>query len=416
MKKLPQAVILAAGESSRMFPYTDFSSHKSMIEVGGKPILQYLLEELKKNGLKDIILVVNKNDADIQKYFKNGKELGLSLKYAFQKEPKGMGNALLAARNYIKSDFCVINPNHINLSEFLPSTLRAFTLRYQGVLLGAKTKEPWRYGVLKTKGDKILEILEKPKRGKEPSQIRVVGLYLLKKDFLNTLSKIPSQKYQLEVALNQFFKKNQVRLLSTSKETLSLKYPLDLLQVKEFLAKKLKRFVSPKASISRYASLQGPVVVEEGARIFEGAVLKGPVYIGKNVVVGNYTLIRENTFLEEGVKIGAMNDIKNSLFMKNSSLHSVFIGDSIIGENTKIGAGFVTANRRFDRGEIFAYFKKGKIPTGRNYLGALIGNNVQIGIQCGTMPGVIIGSNSIIYPGTMVYKNIPENSIIKKFS
>src|SRR3989344_8308544 len=227
MKKLPQAVILAAGESSRMFPYTDFSSHKSMIEVGGKPILQYLLEELKKNGLKDIILVVNKNDADIQKYFKNGKELGLSLKYAFQKEPKGMGNALLAARNYIKSDFCVINPNHINLSEFLPSVLRAFTSIYQGVLLGAKTKEPWRYGVLKTKGDKILEILEKPKRGKEPSNVRVVGLYLLKKDFLNTLSKIPSQKYQLEVALKQFFKKNQVRLLSPSKETLSLKYPLD---------------------------------------------------------------------------------------------------------------------------------------------------------------------------------------------
>src|SRR3989344_2577578 len=155
MKKLPQAVILAAGESSRMFPYTDFSSHKSMIEVGGKPILQYLLEELKKNGLKDIILVVNKNDADIQKYFKNGKELGLSLKYAFQKGPKGMGNALLTAKDYIKSDFFVMNSNHINFSELFPQMIRSYTQRFQGVLLGNKTKTPERYGIFKLKEDKI---------------------------------------------------------------------------------------------------------------------------------------------------------------------------------------------------------------------------------------------------------------------
>ena len=296
----------------------------------------------------------------------------------------------------------------------MPSLVKAFTPKYQGVLLGSKTKELWKFGVFKLKGAQILEITEKPKKGKEPSNIRVIGFYLLSPSFLQVLAKAPLSKYQFEIALNRLFQKNKVRFLTTQKETFSLKYPWDLFQIKEFLAKKMKRFVSPKASISRYVSLQGPVVVEEGARIFEGAVLKGPVYIGKNAFVGNHTLLRENTFLEEGVRIGAMSDIKNSFFMKNSSLHSGFVGDSIVGENTKIGAGFVTANRRFDRGEIFAYFRKEKIPTGRNYLGSIIGHNVQIGIQVGTMPGIIIGSNSVIYPATMVHKNVPENSIIKK--
>jgi len=414
MKMLPQAIILAAGHSSRVFPYTDLNSHKSMIEIGGKPILEYVLEGVKKSGCKEAIIVVNKKKSGISDYFRDGKKIGLSIKYVMQKKPKGMGDALLSAKPYIQDNFFIINPNQVNVSEFLPLLARAFTSKYEGVLLGRKTKEPWRYGVFQLRENKILQIIEKPARGKEPSNVYVVGIYLLRRDFLKVLSKTPRTKSHLETALNTFCKENNVRLLLSTKETFSLKYPWDLLRIKEFLGKRLKSSISSKALVSAHAVLQGPVVVEEGAHILEGAVLKGPVYIGKNAFVGNHTLIRSNTFLEEGARIGAMSEVRNSLFMKNSSFHTGFVGDSIVGENTKIGAGLVTANRRFDRGEISTYINKKKTPTGYTSLGALIGHNVSIGIKCGTMPGVMIGSGSIVYPGTIVYKNVQGNTVIKR--
>ncbi|MFC1630032.1 bifunctional sugar-1-phosphate nucleotidylyltransferase/acetyltransferase [Patescibacteria group bacterium] len=411
MRKIPQTVILAAGKSSRMFPFSD--SHKSMIEIAGKPILQYVLEEVKKAGCKDVVIVVNQKDEDIREYFKNGKDLGLSIKYAVQKNPKGMGNALLSAKPYIKDTFFLVNTNHINLSQFFFQLQKAFTVKYDGVLLGSKTKEPSKYGIFKMKGDKILEIIEKPKKGKEPSHIKVVGLYLLSKSFLPVLQSTPQAEYQLEHALNKFFKKKKVRILLTSKETFSLKYPWDLFKIKEYFLSQMKPFISPKAEVSPKAILQGKVIVEKGAKILEGTIIKGPVYIGKNAMVGNHALVRNNTFLEEGVRIGAMSEIRNSLFMKNATFHSGFVGDSIVGEGTKIGAGFITANRRFDRKDIGTYVKKKKAITGRISLGTIIGKGVAIGIKCGTMPGVMIGAGSIVYPGTMVCKNTGEGVVIK---
>ncbi len=417
MKKLPQAVILAAGHSSRFWPLNQ--KHKSLIKIMGRPLIWYTLESLNQAGIKDLIIIQGPQK-DIEATLKNYKSPNLKIKYVIQLKPKGMGNAVSQVKNLIRDNFFVMHAHHFDINEFVkPIIEKQKKTRTELILLGGKVDKPWKYGIVeldKKIKDKVIKLTEQPKKEKELSNIGLKGIYLLPRDFFQYYKKIKKHIYDFEDTLQLYLENNDVRIIISEKETFSLKYSWDLFRLKEFLASRMKSFISPKAKVRLHAIIQGPVTLEEGAYISEGAVLKGPVYVGKNAFVGNNTLIRENTFLEEGVKIGSMSEVKNSLFMKNSSLHSGFVGNSIVGENTKIGAGFVTANRRFDRGEISVYLKKEKIPTGNSSLGAIIGHNVSIGIQSGTMPGVLVGSNSIIYPGTMVHKNIPENKVIKRSS
>jgi len=106
--------------------------------------------------------------------------------------------------------------------------------------------------------------------------------------------------------------------------------------------------------------------------------------------------------LEEGAEIQSHTEVAHSYLSQNCHIHSGFIGNSIIGQNCRIGANFITANRRLDRGTIKFLIKDKLINTNQSYFGSLIGNNVKIGIHCGTNPGVIIPGGTHILPNTIV--------------
>jgi bifunctional UDP-N-acetylglucosamine pyrophosphorylase/glucosamine-1-phosphate N-acetyltransferase len=124
--------------------------------------------------------------------------------------------------------------------------------------------------------------------------------------------------------------------------------------------------------------------------------------------------VRDGTILERGVQIERYCDLKNSVIGERTHIHSGFVGDSVIGKNCRIGAGFITANKRLDRSSIGATVKAKKVDSGRVSLGALIGDNVRIGVRVSTMPGAIVGSNSNIYPGAIVKRYFESGSDIAK--
>jgi bifunctional UDP-N-acetylglucosamine pyrophosphorylase/glucosamine-1-phosphate N-acetyltransferase len=99
------------------------------------------------------------------------------------------------------------------------------------------------------------------------------------------------------------------------------------------------------------------------------------------------------------------------MFQDNASCHSGFFGDSIFEKNCWLGAGVVTANKRFDKKEIKTIVKGEKINTGLLTLGAIVGANTKIGINTSLMPGVLIGSNSTVGPHSLVMKNIGDNQV-----
>ncbi|MDI6891272.1 MAG: hypothetical protein QMC83_10125, partial [Thermodesulfovibrionales bacterium] len=199
-------------------------------------------------------------------------------------------------------------------------------------------------------------------------------------------------------------------------ELFSLKYPWHLFDAERYLFDRfLKRKIEKSARIFKNVVIRGKVYIGKNAKIFEGAVIKGPCYIGDNCIIGNNSLVREYTNIEQGVLIGAFAEIARSIFQENVHCHSGYFGDSIFGKGCQIGAGTITANVRIDRGEIKSKVKsqKSKVNTGLNSLGAIVGENTKLGIHVSLMPGVLIGSNCLIYPNSVVFENIEDNMLFK---
>jgi len=404
-----QAVILAAGESSRFWPLNQ--KHKSLFKIMGRPLIWYTVDSLKKAGIEEIIIVQG-SKKDVEEGLKN-YDLEIKIKYVIQPEPKGMGNAVFQSRELLKEQFFVLNAERFDAGNYIKPILEK--RKFSGtnmVLLGAETDKPQIYGILDLEKDKVKGIIEKPEKGKEPSNIRAIGIYFLPKEFIDYYQKVPEHAYAFEEALSLYMKeKENASLLKIEQETPTLKYPWNLLGVtKALMDKYLESMVANSAKIAKNVIIEGKVHIGENAKVFEGAVIKGPCYVGNNCIIGNNNLIREYSNLEDNVLIGALAEFARSIFQENVHAHAGFFGDSIFGKNCKIGAGTITANVKIDRSEIYSCIKDKKDNTFLKSLGVIVGENSNFGIRCSTMPGVLIGSNCTIGPNSVVFEKIEDNT------
>lgn len=411
-KKHMQAVILAAGSSSRFWPLSE-KKHKSLFKIMGKPLIQWTVEGLKKAGIKDVIIIQSLR-RDVENELGDGSRFGMKIKYVIQKEIKGGGEAVMLTKKYINGNFFVLNANHFDVEGLVPLFLKKQKeTKANMILVGRKTYIPWNYGMLNLNDDQVLGIIEKPKKGKEPSDVRVVGVYYLPKDFFAYHNRIKKNNDSLEDAINLYAKEKEARVVLTDLDIPSLKYPWDLFKsARLIMSEKIKKSkISKKAKISLKAAIKGKVVIEDGVRIYENAVISGPCYIGKNVIIGNNSIVRDYTNLEEEVLVGANAEVARSNLQFGVHTHSGFLGDSIIDKSSKVGAGIVSANVRIDRGEIKSTIKNNKVNTGQNFFGVAIGKNSFLGINVSTMPGILIGSNCVIGPGSIVKENVDSNMV-----
>ena len=171
-----QVVLLAAGESSRFWPLCE-GKHKSLIKIMGKPLIQYTVENLKSMGLNDIIIVQDPK-RQVERELKDLK----GFKFVVQEEPKGMAHALLCAKDLIKDKFILLSPYHFEVERIVPNLLSLHKKTNAPVaLLGKETSTPWLYGILDVQDGVAKGIIEKPKPGEEPSNIKVISTYLLSK-------------------------------------------------------------------------------------------------------------------------------------------------------------------------------------------------------------------------------------------
>ncbi len=409
------AVILAAGESSRFWPLN--SKHKSLFYLMGRPLIWWTLFGVQKVSIKRVIIVQSPK-RDIEKELKNFSFPKLKIGYAVQAKPLGTGNALWCAKNLLKENFFVLNGDVVCSEKILKPTIEKIKKEKCPCLAAQRTKFPWLFGMLKLKKDEILKVVEKPKKGKEPSFWKVVGVYYLTLDYFSFYEKVKKHPFDFEDALNLYFKKKKVKavFLKDSEEDLPafLKYPWHLFAVKNYLFKNfLKERISQNVSISKQVLLEGKVWIEEGTKIFERATIKGPCYIGENCVVGSNSLLRDGVNLERDCVVGAFCEVKNTIFQKGCTTHSGYLGDSIFGQNVKIGAGIITSNVRMDGKEIFCEVKGQKVNTFLKHFGTCVGENTFLGSNVNVMPGKFIGKACQIFPNSLVKENIKDHTTLK---
>ena len=156
------------------------------------------------------------------------------------------------------------------------------------------------------------------------------------------------------------------------------------------------------------------VFVGKGTVIEHGAMIKGPAWIGENCEIRNGCYIRENVIIGNGVVAGNSSEFKNCLVFDGAQIpHFNYVGDSILGFKSHLGAGVILSNVKLDRSQILVTTPDNAIATGLRKFGAIIGDHAEIGCNSVLSPGSIIGKDTIIYPGSQWRGVLPANRIAK---
>ncbi len=155
--------------------------------------------------------------------------------------------------------------------------------------------------------------------------------------------------------------------------------------------------------------------IAKTAKVAPTASITGPAIIGKNAEVRHCAFIRGNAIVGENSVVGNSTELKNVILFNNVQVpHYNYVGDSILGYKSHMGAGSITSNVKSDKKLVIVKNGEEKIETGLKKFGAMIGDNVEVG--CGSVlnPGTVIGKNTNIYPLSSVRGVVSENSIYKK--
>lgn len=191
---------------------------------------------------------------------------------------------------------------------------------------------------------------------------------------------------------------------------LQFEYPWEALGgIKEFILTLGKSLPQDE-----YNEISEHVWVHKTVKVFPTAYIGAPCIIGKNTEVRQCAFIRSSALIGENCVIGNSTEVKNAIIFDNVQVpHFNYVGDSILGYKSHMGAGAVTSNVKSDRSLVKVRTADGVIETGLKKFGAMVGDNVEVGCNSVLNPGTVIGRNSNIYPLSSVRGSVAENSIFK---
>lgn len=156
------------------------------------------------------------------------------------------------------------------------------------------------------------------------------------------------------------------------------------------------------------------VFIGEGTEVEDGVMIKGPAIIGKNCEIRHNAYIRDNVIIGDGCVIGNSTELKNALLFNNAvAPHFNYIGDSILGHKTHLGAGVILSNFKSLPGNVTVEVNGKPLNTGLRKFGALLGDFAEVGCNSVLNPGSVIGRNSLIYPSSNWRGVLPANMIVK---
>ncbi len=398
-----ECVVLAAGEGKRPTPLTA-KRPKVMLPLANRPMLEHLVMAARDAGVTDFIFVVGYGEREIRNYFENGSSWGITIRYVRQSHQRGTADAVAAAQGLVSGMFLLLNGDMILKSP----DIKVLTSKKPPCMAIYHSDHPEDYGVVLVEGDVVTELEEKSDH--PGGKMINAGAYLIGPEIFDAVSAVAlSSRGELELteALLPDIKAHHLTVYPLS-SWMDVGHPWDLLEANETLL--LESSPSQKGTVEAGVSITGLVTIGEGSVVRAGTCIEGPCTIGRDCRIGPHAYIRGATSIGDRCHIGHCTEVKNSIVMADTKIpHFNYLGDTIVGTGCNFGAGTKVANLRHDHDTV----KVCGMDSRRKKFGAIIGDNVQLGINCSVNVGTVIGSDVQIAPHSLVEGCIMEHSKIR---
>lgn len=311
-----KAIILAAGEGTRMRPLT-FETPKCMLPVAEHPVLEWNIKFLKSLQVEDILIVIGYKGEFIQKYFKSGEKFGVHIQYAHQNinKSKGLAAATKLGETFIGGDdFILLLGDNLYVGSYEEVVRHHISTNALATLHIETVENPTRYGVVELADDcRITHLIEKPIN--PPSNFVITGFYVLNHQIFEAINSIePSARGELELtdAINYLLKHGEVYGIKTEGWRKDLGYPQDLLHATNWLMRKYN-----------YNTIESAITSD--------VTVIPPVYIGKNVTIHNSKIGPHATLLS-GANISS-SEIENTIVFPNANVSNSKLNNSIVAQS-----------------------------------------------------------------------------------
>jgi glucose-1-phosphate thymidylyltransferase len=342
-----KGVILHGGRGTRLRPLTH-TGPKQLIPIANKPISQYVLEDLRQSGIREVAIVLGDIMPEkVESYYGDGSRFGASLTYIRQEKPAGIAQAVGLTEGFVKDSPFVVYLGDNLLRGGISKSLREFQRgKYDAMILLCKVEKPEQFGVAEfDKKGNIVKLVEKPKN--PPSNFALTGIYFLKPVIFKMIRKLkPSWRGELEITealqllMDNGYNVGHKIVEGWWKDTGSVE---DIIDANILLLDELEPTIN--GIVEDRSCIQGRVSVGKNSVVKKGCLIRGPAIVGDDttiedgVYIGPYTSIGHNVHLKKG-------EIENTIVMDKCMIEvKARIINSIIGANSEI-----VTNREGPRG------------------------------------------------------------------
>jgi glucose-1-phosphate thymidylyltransferase len=301
-------LVPAGGLGSRLRPLTQTGA-KQLLPIGNKPIIHYVLEDIRDAGILEVVVLVGtETAAGIRANLKNGTDWGLDIKYALQDQPLGLAHCVITAEEHLRGDSFVMYLGDNLLEGGISGYAAEFNAgASNATVLLSRVPEPTEFGVAEfNERGQLIKLVEKPLA--PPSDWAMTGIYFFDETILEAVHSIePSGRNELEITdavqwlLDQGYNVRHLKHKGWWKDTGK---PDDLLEANLLVLQGVQREIDSSASIDNKSQLMGEIKVGAGV-VINRSVIRGPVVIGEGAVI-------EDSYIGASTSLGARSKVIHS--------------------------------------------------------------------------------------------------------